>query len=138
MLFRSIIEINKVNRQEEDIYEWIELFKCKREEELEMLKGKTNNPGILVAIDALREMSLSKALKAEWDFYLKQRRDRNARDEFVRDEVISIGKAEGKAVGKAVSVEQIMKKMNLDLKTACDIIGISVEEYDAVRKQDRG
>ena len=103
-----------------------------------MLKGKTNNPGILVAIDALREMSLSKALKAEWDFYLKQRRDRNARDEFVRDEGISIGKAEGKAVGKAVSVEQIMKKMNLDLKTACDIIGISVEEYDAVRKQDRG
>ena len=66
-----------------------------------MLRSKTKNPGIIVAIEALREMSLSKTLKAEWDFYLKQRRDRSARDEFVRDE------------GKAIAVDRVMKKNEL-------------------------
>lgn len=71
-----------------------------------MLRSKTKNPGIIVAIEALREMSLSKTLKAEWDFYLKQRRDRSARDEFVRDEFV-------RDEGKAIAVDRVMKKNEL-------------------------
>ena len=41
-----------------------------------MLRRKTKDPGIITAIEVLREMSLSKALKAEWDYYWKQKRDR--------------------------------------------------------------
>ena len=39
-----------------------ELFQCKNREEMEMLRRKTKDPGIITAIEVLREMSLSKAL----------------------------------------------------------------------------
>ena len=40
-----------------------------------------------------------------------------------------IGKAKGKIIGKATGVESIIKNFHVDLETACNIIGITPEEY---------
>lgn len=100
-----IIEINKETEQDPAIREWVELFRCRKKEELEMLKARTENPGIRTAIDVLREMSLSKMIKAEWDYRQKQWRDRRAREGFVYDQ----GKAEGIEQGIVAMIDMCQK-----------------------------
>ena len=73
--------------------DWITLLNAETEEDLKMLEAKTKNPGILEAIKEVRLMGLGRALKAVYDDHMKQIRDQNARDDYVREE----GKAEGKA-----------------------------------------
>lgn len=110
-----IIEINKlpgdsVTKEDEAINEWIALFQCRKEEELEMLKTRTSNPGILTAIEVLREMSLSKAIKEEWEYRQKQRRDRHAREEFVYDSGVSAGRELGLEQGIEQGIEKGMEQ----------------------------
>lgn len=75
--------------------EWIRLFNAQTEEELGMLNAKTKNPGIAEAIREVREMGLGKTLKALHDAHMKESRDRNARDDYVRMEGLETGRAEG-------------------------------------------
>ena len=74
------------------IDEWIQLFNAETEGDLDMLKSQTKNAGILEAIDEVKTMSLSKWAKAQYDAYRKQVMDRKAREDYVRDEGIEIGK----------------------------------------------
>ncbi len=119
-----VIEINKATQEDEAIHEWIELFRCRREEEIEVLRMKTKNPGILTAIEELREMNLSKSIKAEWDNHLKQKRDRYAREEFVYDQGLAAGEASGEVKGKIEAArslldilepEEIAKRLDLPI-----------------------
>ena len=56
----------------------------------------------------------------------------------MREEGINIGKTEGidigQNIGKAAAVDQIMMKMNMELSAACELIGITIEEYQASQK----
>lgn len=45
------------------------------------------------------------------------------------------GRAEGRTEGKALSVASLMQKMQLPLQEACDIIGITIEEYNQYAEQ---
>ena len=74
--------------------DWIRLINAKTEEDLDMIH--TENAGILEAIKEIKQMSLSKGLRALYDAHMKEIRDRNARDDYVRDEGIVIGEARGK------------------------------------------
>ncbi|MCH5250631.1 MAG: hypothetical protein J1E98_11890 [Lachnospiraceae bacterium] len=56
-----------------------------------MLQTKTKNPGIVEAIREVRTMGLGRTLKALYDAHMKDIRDRNARDDYVKME----GRAEG-------------------------------------------
>ena len=56
-----------------------------------MLLTKTKNPGIVEAIREVRTMGLGRTFKALHDAHMKDIRDRNARDDYVRME----GRAEG-------------------------------------------
>lgn len=70
-----------------------------------MIKAK--NTGMAETIEALREMSLSKALRYRHEMNLKLRRDRKAEDDYVR----YCGKEEGKAEGKAEDILQLLREL---------------------------
>lgn len=69
----------------------------------DMLHAKTKNPGIAEAIREVREMRLGKTLKGLYDAHMKEIRDRNARDDYVRME----GLAEGLGTGRAESEDRL-------------------------------
>ena len=86
-----IIELNKPLNGTERMDDWIRLFNAKTEEELKMLETSTKNAGILAAVEEVREMSLLKSMKALHEAKLKEIRDRNARESYVRKEGIEQG-----------------------------------------------
>lgn len=100
----QVIELNKMLNGQDRMDDWIRLFNVKTEEELNMLESKTGNPGILEAIKEVRVMSLGKRWKAMYDAHLKQIRDQNARDDYVRNE----GREEG---GEIKMIQLIQKKL---------------------------
>ena len=75
--------------------DWIRLFKAETEEEITMLEAETKNPGILEAIKEVREMGMGRALRLLREAKLKEIRDRNARDAYVRMEGQNEGRAQG-------------------------------------------
>lgn len=100
MLEIHVIELNKTLSGSDRTDEWIRLFNAQTEEELDMLHAKTKNPGIAEAIREVREMGLGKTLKVLYDAHMKEIRDRNARDDYVRMEGIAEGLETGRAEGE--------------------------------------
>jgi len=93
-----IIELGKKLDGNGRVDDWIRLINAETEKELNMIK--TGNAGIMEAIRELKQMSLSKRLRALYDARMKEIRDRNAHDEYVRDEGIAIGEKRGIAIGE--------------------------------------
>jgi len=93
-----IIELGKKLDGNGRVDDWIRLINAETEKELNMIK--TGNAGIMEAISELKQMSLSKRLRALYDAHMKEIRDRNAHDEYVRDEGFEIGKECGIAIGE--------------------------------------
>ncbi|MCX4305556.1 MAG: Rpn family recombination-promoting nuclease/putative transposase [Acetatifactor sp.] len=98
-----VIELGKKLKGTEPVDEWIRLMNVRTEEELEMISAK--NPGLLEAVKEVKVMSLRKGLRALYEAHLREIRDRNARDAFVREEGRAEGKEEGRAEGKAEGME---------------------------------
>ena len=101
-----VIELGKQLKGTEPVDEWIRLMNVRTEEELEMISAK--NPGLLEAVKEVKVMSLRKGLRALYEAHLREIRDRNARDAFVREEGRAEGMEVGKAVGKADAVLQLL------------------------------
>lgn len=99
MLEIHVVELNKTLKGTDRMDSWIQLFNVKTEEELDMLETRTDNLGILAAIKEVRIMSLSKYLRALHEAHLKEIRDRDAREDYVRKEGWSAGHSEGWNVG---------------------------------------
>ena len=95
-----MIEMNKSLSGSGRMDDWIRLFNAQTEEELDMLQTKTKNPGIIEAIREVRTMGLGRTLKALYDAHMKDIRDRNARDDYVRMEGRAEGKIEGRTEGE--------------------------------------
>lgn len=100
-----IVELQKKLQGTGAVEDWVRLFNAEREEDLEMIKAK--NIGMMEAIEALKEMSLSKAMRYRHEVHLKLRRDRKAEDDYVR----FCGREEGKAEGKAEAVLQLLGEL---------------------------
>ena len=100
MLELHVIELNKPLSGAGRMDEWIRLFNAKTEEELKMLEASTKNEGILEAIREVRGMSLKKTLRALHEARLKEIRDRNAREDYVRYEGWNAGLNEGLREGE--------------------------------------
>ena len=92
-----IIELRKRLKGDNRMDEWISLLNAKSKEELDMIQTRTKNPGILAAIREVKVMGLGKNLWMLYEAHMKEIRDRNAREEYVFDEGLAAGKAEGKA-----------------------------------------
>lgn len=56
-------------------------------------------------------MGLIRTIRWFYDGYWRAKRDRWAEDEYVRDEGIAIGKAEGEAKGKAEYILQLLETL---------------------------
>ena len=107
-----VIELGKQLKGTEPVDEWIRLMNVRTEEELEMISAK--NPGLLEAVKEVKVMSLRKGLRALYEAHLREIRDRNARDAFVREEGRAEGKAEGMEVGKAVGkADAVLQLLNV-------------------------
>ncbi len=111
-----VIELGKKLKGTEPVDEWIRLMNVRTEEELEMISAK--KPGLLEAVKEVKVMSLRKGLRALYEAHLREIRDRNARDAFVREEGRAEGKEEGKAegmeVGKAVGkADAVLQLLNV-------------------------
>lgn len=91
MLEIHVIELNKPLNGTGRMDEWIRLFNAETEEELELLKANTKNRGIIEAVKEVREMSLGKTLRLLREAHLKEIRDRNAREDYVRNEGFTRG-----------------------------------------------
>ena len=114
-----------MNGSDRELDDWICLFNAKTEEELEMLEAKTKNPGILEAIKEVRVISLGRTIKVLYEGRMKQIRDRNARDAYVREEGRTDGLEEGRTAGLAEGreitlIQQILRKLQKG-KTAEEI-----------------
>lgn len=100
MLEVHVIELNKPLSGSGRMDEWIQLFNAQTEEELDMLEAKTKNIGIIEAVREVRDMRLGRVFKALHDAHMKEIRDRNARDDYVRVEGRASGLTEGLAAGE--------------------------------------
>lgn len=104
-----IIELGKELDGRKQVDDWIRLLNAETEGDLKMIK--TNNTGILTAVQEIREMGLSRALRVVYEQRLKEIRDRKAQDDYVREEGIAIGEAKGIPLGETKKlVSQIRKK----------------------------
>ena len=95
MLEIHVIELNKPLSGTGRMDEWIRLFNAETEEELEMLETSTKNLGIIEAIREVRDMGLGRTLRLIREAHLKEIRDRNAREDYVRKEGLNEGLTRG-------------------------------------------
>lgn len=73
---------------------------------------KTKNPGIVEAIGELKRMSMSNPLRLMYEAYLKRVRDEKAREDYVWDQGVAEGKAEGELL-----LAELMKCLLSDNRT---------------------
>ncbi len=97
-----VIELDKTLNGAGGVDDWIRLFNARTEEELDMLEADAKSRGVLEAIKEVRVMSLKRTLRMMHEAKLKEIRDRNAREDYVR--------AEGRAEGKAESILRLLSE----------------------------
>lgn len=108
-----------LNEETDPVDDWIRLLNAGTEEELDVIK--TVNPGILEAIREVKVMSLRKNMRALYEAHMKELRDRNARDEYVREE----GRIEGRT---AAILQLLSEKGTISQKLKEEISGQSRED----------
>ena len=123
-----IIELQKKLTEEDSLKDWIQFFNATSEEELNMIKTRTKDPGVLEAIREVKVMNFGKRMRLRYEIRLKEKRDQMAREEYLRQEGqergikegIALGKEEGIALGKEEGItlgrdqqltEQIRRKL---------------------------
>lgn len=123
-----IIELKKIPDENDAVKDWIKLFNVKSEEEMNMLAKA--NLKMKEATEVLRSINIRKEFRFWREGRIKARRDRYAREEYVRDE----GKIEGTYVTLASNVDSLMTCMKCDIVTACRMLGVPEEEYHKAKK----
>ena len=102
-----IIELRKKLKGNTKVDDWIRLYNAKTEEDLDMIQ--TENVGLLAAINEVKTMSLSKRMRLRYEAHLKEVRDRNAREDYVREE----GRSEGLEAGYSKGEEAMAKLIQI-------------------------
>ena len=75
-----------IDEYEQEVQEWVEFFRCKTEKEVNDLNAQTKNPGIREAIKELMSVNAGSIFEARFQERLKQKRDKVAREDYVREE----------------------------------------------------
>ena len=76
----------------------------------------TQNVGINTAIEEVKKMSLSEHMRTRYEAHMKEIRDRNAREDYVRQE------------GRILEVYDSVQEGDYGLERGAEKLGISVEE----------
>ena len=94
---------------------------------------KTKNPGILKAMEKVRNFSLNPHLRLRYEAYLKDRRDQRAIEAYIRDEGMEQGRVQGIEQGRVQGIEQgitiFIRAAIRDKKSADAIIADLMEYY---------
>ncbi|MCR5755097.1 MAG: Rpn family recombination-promoting nuclease/putative transposase [Acetatifactor sp.] len=114
VVFTDLLEFHVIELRKklgnDALDDWIRLFNAKRIEDLDMIK--TQNKGIQRAMEMMREMSLSRYLKALSEDKEKRRRDRWAEDQYVYDQGVEQGIEQGIEQGWLESlIAQVCRKL---------------------------
>ena len=90
---------------------------------------KTKNPGILKAMEKVRNFSLNPHLRLRYEAYLKDRRDQHAIEAYIRDEGMEQGRMQGIEQGIEQSIDIVIRVGIRDKKSADAIIADLMEYY---------
>ena len=86
---------------------------------------KTKNPGILKAMEKVRNFSLNPHLRLRYEAYLKDRRDQHAIEAYIKEEGIEQGRMLGIEQGITIFIRAAIR----DKKSADTIIADLMEYY---------
>ena len=93
----------------------------------------TQNVGINTAIEEVKKMSLSEHMRTRYEAHMKEIRDRNAREDYVRQQGIECGRQEGiqegRQEGRIMQLIDLVKEGILDESVAQQKSGLSEEEF---------
>jgi len=129
------LELRKHLKGTSPVNDWIRLLNAESTEDLDMIK--TNNNGILEAIQELKHMSLSGIAKAYWEDYLKAKRDSKAREDYVWDE----GKQAGIDIGRQEEKQRLntlYQQLKADNRTEDIMRAIDDSDYQQKLLQEYG
>lgn len=128
-----ILELHKPLKGNRAIDEWIEFFRIREMEELMMLKRKTMNQGILLAIERILAMSGSEVMYYQYEEHLKNIRDQKA----IRKHAIKTGLAEGMEKGMLEAKREAILELLEELGSIPeDIQNLIRKESDSIRLKD--
>ncbi|MCI5713146.1 MAG: hypothetical protein MR324_08465 [Lachnospiraceae bacterium] len=85
----------------------------------------TQNVGINTAIEEVKKMSLSEHMRTRYEAHMKEIRDQNAREDYVRQQGIQ----EGRQEGRIMQLIDLVKEGILDESVAQQKSGLSEEEF---------
>lgn len=123
------LEISKIRKLEisdgmDKKLQWAKLFAVSSEEELNMVKEKSNNPAIDQAVLTIKHLSANEELRLEAEARLKEKRDKEGMYIVGFDNGKAKGKAEGRAEGRAEERANMIAKMRES--------GLSEEQIDGI------
>ena len=99
---------------------------------------KTKNPGILKAMEKVRNFSLNPHLRLRYEAYLKDRRDQHAIEAYIRDEGMEQGRILGIEQGRVLGIEQgitILSRAAIRDKKSADAIIADLMEYYSLSEE---
>lgn len=140
-IYTDILELHTIElkkqpnqAQPSPLDEWHRLFNAKTQEDLDMIKSKTGNIGIMEAIKELKEISVTDRIRLEYEYRLKAKRDREAEDEFVFEE----GKAQGLEQGIEKGIKSLIHSMRAIDAADEQVIAALMTEYHLSREEAQG
>ena len=103
---------------------------------------KTKNPGILKAMEKVRNFSLNPHLRLRYEAYLKDRRDQHAIEAYIKEEGIEQGRILGIEQGRVQGIEQgieqsidIFIRVGIRDKKSADTIIADLMEYYSLSQE---
>ena len=144
-----VLELKKQLTGQSNVDDWIRFFNIETKGDIKMLKSRTNNPGILTAIQTLQRMSMSNPIRLWYEAYMKRVRDDRAWRAYVQEQSREEGLAEGRAEGRATGLAEgraaglaegkaageymilyrLLKNNTLTIENAAQMKGMTVEEF---------
>lgn len=144
-LYTDVLELHTIelkknpNREQPSpLDEWHSLFNAKTEEELDMIKLRTKNPGIIEAVKELKEISLTDRLRYEHEMRLKAKRDRRAEDMFVYESGLKAGREDGLKAGREESMKILVSTLREHGDTDEQIVRSLMEKYGLSQEEAEG
>ncbi|MDE7206825.1 MAG: Rpn family recombination-promoting nuclease/putative transposase [Lachnospiraceae bacterium] len=135
-LYTDILELHTIeltkppNREKPNpLDEWHSLFNAKTEEDLDMIKRKTRNLGIIEAIKELKTMSLSDRLWYIHEQRLKEKRDREWIEDEMYEEGLQKGIEKGRETEKEKNINSFVKSFRRNGHTDKQIVSELMIEY---------
>lgn len=144
-LYTDILELHTIElakpidrEQPNPLDEWHSLFNAKTEEDLDMIKLRTNNSGIIAAIKELKTISLSDRLWYMHEQYLKEKRDRKWIEDDIKRQATEEGKKQGLEEERENGIKVLIHSLHGIKADKEQIINVLMTEYGLSREEAEG